>query len=278
MDTVVVVTARDPKRCLALGALRAAGLRARPRRLDLDAAEIALEQADLVLIDVPDDRRVEPLVRPFALAPGMDETPIVLLVGPAGLGDMPALRLPGVVDFALAPAAPAAASNDNGEDGAGTAAAGAAAEPFAAEPFAIEIVARVRRALAARRRPGDLARVAVGGLLVDLEGYEVTREGEVLDLTYKEFELLKFLLTHPGRAFTRDELLARVWGYDYYGGSRTVDIHVRRIRAKVQHPYDSYIKTVRNVGYKWLAEPPHTATPARPPQATSGGQHKEAAP
>ncbi len=224
MDTVVVVTARDPKRCQALGVLRAAGLRARPRRMDLDPDEVALERADLVLVDVPEDRRVEPLVRPLCEAPGMEETPVIALVGPAGLRDMPAVRVPGLVDFAVASAAPE------------------------------ELVARVRRALAAKRGTEPRDRVTVGELVVDLQGYEVTRAGEVLDLTYKEFELLKFLITHPGRAFTRDELLARVWGYDYYGGSRTVDIHVRRIRAKVQHPYDGYVKTVRNVGYKWLAE------------------------
>ncbi len=247
MDTVVVVTARDPQRCQALGALRAAGLRARVRRLDLDPGEVALEQADVLVIDVPDERRVEPLVRPFCEAPGMEETPVVLLVGPAGLADMPAVRVAGVVDFAVAPPAPR------------------------------ELVARVRRALAVRGRPGDLSRVAVGELVVDLEGYEVTRGSEVLDLTYKEFELLKFLLTHPGRAFTRDELLARVWGYDYYGGSRTVDIHVRRIRAKVQHPYDTYLKTVRNVGYKWLAEPAAGAGVPRPAAGASDREVKEAA-
>ena len=91
-----------------------------------------------------------------------------------------------------------------------------------------------------------------GGLVVDFERYEVHVRGQPVDLTYKEFELLKFLVTHPGRVFTREELLDKVWGYDYYGGTRTVDVHVRRLRAKIEIGGASYVETVRNVGYKFL--------------------------
>ena len=92
-----------------------------------------------------------------------------------------------------------------------------------------------------------------GGLVVDFERYEVHVGGEPVDLTYKEFELLKFLALHPGKPFSREALLDKVWGYDYYGGTRTVDVHVRRLRAKIELGDRTYIETVRNVGYKFLA-------------------------
>ena len=92
-----------------------------------------------------------------------------------------------------------------------------------------------------------------GGLVIDFERYEVHVKGEPVDLTYKEFELLKFLATHTGKPFTREVLLDKVWGYDYYGGTRTVDVHIRRLRAKLESARVTYIETVRNVGYKFLA-------------------------
>ena len=76
--------------------------------------------------------------------------------------------------------------------------------------------------------------------------------GRLLDLTYKEFELLKYLAQHPGRVFTRAQLLQEVWGYDYYGGTRTVDVHVRRLRAKLGSEHEVLIGTVRNVGYRFV--------------------------
>ena len=78
--------------------------------------------------------------------------------------------------------------------------------------------------------------------------------GRLLDLTYKEFELLKYLAQHPGRVFTRSQLLQEVWGYDYFGGTRTVDVHVRRLRAKLGTDYEVLIGTVRNVGYRFVPE------------------------
>ena len=91
-----------------------------------------------------------------------------------------------------------------------------------------------------------------GDLVIDFERYEVHVKGEPIDLTYKEFELLKFLLTNPGKVFTREVLLNKVWGYDFYGGTRTVDVHIRRLRAKLETHGHVYIETVRNVGYKFL--------------------------
>ena len=94
--------------------------------------------------------------------------------------------------------------------------------------------------------------VSQGGLSIDFERYEVHVHGEPVDLTYKEFELLKFLARHPGKPFTREALLDKVWGYDYYGGTRTVDVHIRRLRSKIEQGGVAYIETVRNVGYKFL--------------------------
>ena len=94
-----------------------------------------------------------------------------------------------------------------------------------------------------------------GGLVIDFERYEVHVKGEPVDLTYKEFELLRFLATHPGKVFTREALLDKVWGYDYYGGTRTVDVHIRRLRSKIETGGAAYIDTVRNVGYKFLGTP-----------------------
>ena len=121
-----------------------------------------------------------------------------------------------------------------------------------------EIEARLR--LAAGRPSAAAAAgpavVRAGDLTVDPETYAARLNGRPLDLTYKEFELLRFLAQHPGRVFSREQLLREVWGYDYFGGTRTVDVHVRRLRAKLGSEYESMIGTVRQVGYKFVAPPP----------------------
>jgi DNA-binding response OmpR family regulator len=91
-----------------------------------------------------------------------------------------------------------------------------------------------------------------GDLVVDEATYSAKLKGRVLDLTFKEFELLKYLAQHPGRVFTRAQLLQEVWGYDYFGGTRTVDVHVRRLRAKLGVENEQLIGTVRNVGYRFV--------------------------
>jgi DNA-binding response OmpR family regulator len=94
-----------------------------------------------------------------------------------------------------------------------------------------------------------------GDLRIDEATYQASLGSRVLDLTFKEFELLKYLAQHPGRVFTRAQLLQEVWGYDYFGGTRTVDVHVRRLRAKLGPDREALIGTVRNVGYKFVAQP-----------------------
>jgi two-component system, OmpR family, alkaline phosphatase synthesis response regulator PhoP len=93
--------------------------------------------------------------------------------------------------------------------------------------------------------------VEYGPLVLNLETYQAGIGGRPLDLTYMEYELLKFLATHPGKVFTRETLLSRVWGYEYYGGARTVDVHVRRLRAKLGEEHAHLIQTVRSVGYRF---------------------------
>ncbi|MDP9420752.1 MAG: response regulator transcription factor [Actinomycetota bacterium] len=93
--------------------------------------------------------------------------------------------------------------------------------------------------------------VEYGDLVLNLETYQAAIAGKPLDLTYMEYELLKFLSSHPGKVFTRETLLSRVWGYDYYGGARTVDVHVRRLRAKLGDDRATLIHTVRSVGYRF---------------------------
>jgi DNA-binding response OmpR family regulator len=118
-------------------------------------------------------------------------------------------------------------------------------------PGAPEAEIRLRLAML-RRRTGrtDGSTVRLGALALDVDSYAVTVQGRPLDLTYKEFELLRFLAERPGRVVTRPTLLREVWGYDFYGGTRTVDVHVRRLRAKLGPEHEALIQTVRGVGYR----------------------------
>ena len=129
-----------------------------------------------------------------------------------------------------------------------------------AMPAEIETRLRLVGERAAVERPQRAA--SVGDLVVDEDSYQVRLRGQPLDLTFKEFELLKTLANAPNRVFTRELLLQEVWGYDYFGGSRTVDVHVRRVRAKLGPEYEQMIVTVRGVGYKLV--PPGQRTQRGP--------------
>jgi DNA-binding response OmpR family regulator len=131
-----------------------------------------------------------------------------------------------------------------------------------------EVEARLRlaigRTLAERETsPSTSEEIRSGDLSIDEATYQARLGNEALDLTFKEFELLKFLAQHPGRVFTRAQLLQEVWGYDYFGGTRTVDVHVRRLRAKLGPDRESLIGTVRNVGYKFVAQQLSALPPLR---------------
>ena len=186
--------------------------------------------SDVVLIDGPRDlpqvRSLTRLIRQTGI-----DVPLVLILTEGGLT---ALQLDwGVDEFLLDTSGPA------------------------------ELEARLRIAVA---RSGALSEaqaapeIRSGDLAIDEAGYTVRIRSRALDLTFKEFELLRFLAQHPGRVFTRAQLLQEVWGYDYFGGTRTVDVHVRRLRAKLGPEHEALIGTVRNVGYRFV--------PARPDEAT----------
>jgi DNA-binding response OmpR family regulator len=125
-------------------------------------------------------------------------------------------------------------------------------DDFCLSPFhPREVEARLRHLFWRTGRGARPEIVEYGDLALNLETYQAGLGGSPLDLTYMEYELLKFFATHPGKVFTRVQLLSRVWGYEYYGGARTVDVHVRRLRAKLGEEHAGWIQTVRSVGYRF---------------------------
>ncbi|MCU1490579.1 MAG: response regulator with CheY-like receiver domain and winged-helix DNA-binding domain [Acidimicrobiaceae bacterium] len=147
-------------------------------------------------------------------------SPLLLIVAPSQLEDLE-LREDLFDDFALADASPA------------------------------ELEARLSHLLWATGRGKRHEVIAYGPLALNLETYQAVLSGRPLDLTYMEYELLRFLAAHPGKVFTREVLLSRVWGYEYFGGARTVDVHIRRLRAKLGEEHAALIETVRSVGYRF---------------------------
>jgi DNA-binding response OmpR family regulator len=146
-----------------------------------------------------------------------------------------------------------------------------------------EVEARLRLAIgrSGDRAPPDTDEVRSGELVVNEATYSARIHGRSLDLTFKEFELLKFLAQNPGRVFTRSQLLQEVWGYDYFGGTRTVDVHVRRLRAKLGAENEALIGTVRNVGYRFVPAKPDSQQDvggAAPPPRRDGAEPKEVRP
>ena len=116
-----------------------------------------------------------------------------------------------------------------------------------------EFSLRMQQAVFRVNGPSGSNTLSIGDLSIDLERYEVSVAGRRVTLTYKEFQLLALLASNPGRVYTREALLSQVWGYDYLGGTRTVDVHVRRLRSKVESPGRSFVETIWNVGYRFKA-------------------------
>lgn len=139
---------------------------------------------------------------------------------------------------------------------------GAAVSPdiddFVVEPPDInELAIRINRLLQCSSGTGETETVKSGDMNIDVARCEVSIKGKPVQLAFKEYELLKFLASNPGRVFSRDAILNKVWGYDYYGGDRTVDVHIRRLRSKIEETSDqTYIETVRNIGYRFKTVPP----------------------
>jgi DNA-binding response OmpR family regulator len=114
-----------------------------------------------------------------------------------------------------------------------------------------ELQARIKQAIFRVKGPASQNVLKVGDLVIDLERYDVLMGSRRISLTYKEFQLLVLLASNPGRVYTRDILLSQVWGYDYLGGTRTVDVHIRRLRSKIEDPDHSFVETIWNVGYRF---------------------------
>ncbi len=125
-------------------------------------------------------------------------------------------------------------------------------DDFITNPYNVrELVLRAKRLLQGTKSMDSGELIKCNGLAIDLTRCEVTVGGKIVELTFKEYELLKFLAGNKGRVYTRETLLNKVWDYDYYGGDRTIDVHIRRLRSKIEDPKHSFIETVRNIGYRF---------------------------
>ncbi len=219
MTSFALLTDRSPE--LVLPALTQAGIEAKIDHLSTTVLDDVLElQPEVVLVDAAENPGQASAVLRALRARGT-RMPVIVVVDRT---DIERYAWEDVADEVLFPGAPAA-----------------------------EI--RVRIAMLRRRvGSGDGSTVRLGAMTLDVDAYRVTVAGRPLDVTFKEFEVLRFLASRPGRVFTRPTLLREVWGYDFYGGTRTVDVHVRRLRAKLGPEHEHLIETVRGVGYR-AAEP-----------------------
>ncbi|WP_298226726.1 response regulator transcription factor [Gryllotalpicola sp.] len=210
---LILTSAQDHDVLPALGLLTH-----RTRTVPADASSLVnAPSCDIIFIDARRD-----LVGAKSLAKLLETTgsatPLLLILTEGGL---PAVNADwGISDVVLADAGPA------------------------------EVDARIRLAIDRQSRDSQGSKIQTSGVVIDEASFSAKVHGRSLDLTFKEFELLRFLATHPSRVFTREQLLSEVWGYDYFGGTRTVDVHVRRLRAKLGDS-ESLIGTVRNVGYRF---------------------------
>src|SRR6266571_3487291 len=178
-----------------------------------------------------------------------DETPAVWLFNTLGRSDVPAMRsLLRSPDLPHGTASLVVVRSDQ----LATLDFSAGCDDFIVYPaITEELAARVRRAIWLKSGVESDNTLRADDLHIDLANYKVYVAGRPVDLTYKEYELLRFLATNRDKVFTREALLNRVWGYDFYGGARTVDVHIRRLRSKIEDRTHIFIETVRNVGYRF---------------------------
>ena len=221
MDLLTIVTQDDGLGKQLKGWLVKAGWRVATTSLPELAKEgFTGDRCAAVFVDVSSaNSSASEAVRRVRKEPKLRETPLLLIVGEA---QSRLLEAGDVDDFLTLPLSPE------------------------------QVETRLKFLLRRLGRATMEERVTIGALTIDFAKYEVTLHHEPLDLTYKEFELLKFLVTHPDRVYNREQLLNQVWGYDYLGGTRTVDVHVRRLRAKLGPRHSALIHTIRNVGYKFV--------------------------
>ena len=128
-------------------------------------------------------------------------------------------------------------------------------DDFVTKPYRLnELELRIKRLLLREPRVNNDEQIKRGDMIIDLAKYEVSVDGQPILLTFREYQLLKFLASSPGRVFSRETLLNKVWGYEYYGGDRTVDVHIKRLRTKIEDANHTFIETVRNIGYRLRGE------------------------
>lgn len=128
------------------------------------------------------------------------------------------------------------------------------ADDYITKPFSVnELIARIRALLRRSQHPApSVKKLIAGDIILDDESHEVRKDGQLISLTFKEYELLKLLMGNKNRVYSRSELLDKIWGYEYCGDTRTVDVHIRQLRKHLNDDSEQYIKTVRGVGYKWM--------------------------
>lgn len=234
-DLTLMTFAQDPASVLPALTL----LSHRVRVLPMDAASlIKMPENTILLLDARDDLATAKTICRLVHASGLT-TPIIPVLTEGGFTVVNEQW--GIADVVVSSASPAEVEGRLKLINARTAV----------------VITNTQEAVDTGVIESDDGLIRSGDLIVDTNGYTASVHGTPIDLAYKEFELLKYMVLHPGRVFTRAQLLQAVWGYDYYGGTRTVDVHVRRLRAKLGSEYEHVIGTVRNVGYRF-----------DPPQAT----------
>ncbi|MDO4913853.1 MAG: response regulator transcription factor [Bifidobacteriaceae bacterium] len=229
-DLTLMTSVSDPSSVLPSLAL----LSYRIRVLPVDAASmIKMPEHTILFMDARDDMATAKTLCSLIRTSGL-RTPIILVINEGGFTVVNTQW--GISDVIVSSASPAEVEGRI---------------RLVAERDVMQPTIPDNTALPESNMQATNERIHSGDLMVDLEGYTATLCGKPIDLAYKEFELLKYLVQHPGRVFTRTQLLQEVWGYDYYGGTRTVDVHIRRLRAKLGSEYEQLIGTVRNVGYRF---------------------------
>jgi two-component system, OmpR family, alkaline phosphatase synthesis response regulator PhoP len=186
--------------------------------------EALKRRPDVIVLDFtsPKNFDAQAVLRAFKKDRFLKETPVFAILPEDGMQLLD--NLPGIGDFIIAPF--------NGA----------------------ELVARVKTLLKKVIPTDSKDLIKIDDLVIDVNKYEVTLNGGKVELTFKEYELLKFLASNKGRVYSRDQLLDKIWGYDYYGGTRTVDVHIRRLRSKIEDRRHTFIETLRNIGYKFISE------------------------
>ena len=219
LATILVLTTDTQKSSILFSGLTSAGHACLSASNGDEIAQMLAKKPDLALVDgtaFPDEAEIWHWLIPTV---GTKSTPLIVLVPLEQLSDWEFNR--NIDDFILEPC------------------------------HKPELQSRIQRLLWKTKKDRQSGTVVCGAMAIDITNCEVVLNNRLVNLTYREFQLLKYLATHPGRVVTREVLLNKVWGYDYFGGDRTVDVHVRRLRSKIEDGTHTFIDTVRNVGYRF---------------------------